>query len=670
MNFFEKQQLARRNTRVMVVLFLLAVAGIVLAVNLVLAITWLSQLPEFVRPRPGQAPLGLAFALASVPSGLYVFATLGTLAVILGVSLREISTLRRGGGAAVAMMMGASPVSPNTTNLMERRLLNVVEEMAIAAGTRVPAVYVMRDEPGINAFAAGYDISSSVIAVTRGTLDKLNRDELQSVIGHELSHVVNGDMALNIRMIGVLSGIIFIGASGGFLVRSVWHGMAGRSRSKAGGAVLLLGVGLYVTGYIGLFFARLIKAAASRQREFLADASSVQFTRNPEGLAGALDQIRANVYGSLINHRHAEDVSHLFFGQGIRVGVQGLFATHPPLEERIRRINPRFPASEYRRRRQSAGASGDAPQGAMGFSGEGPGRGPFRQGGREGDASKPWDRPARKSVELVGSLDAREISVARSMLDGIAETVRERVREPEGAAATVIALVLAHRDEVMQAQVAAARTAGRGRLAEAAAALSAQMRAIGPAYYLLLIDLALPALKRAGEAFKAELLDTLETVIHADRRVSMFEFALSTLMRSQLLQRATTSTKYRSLAELRAEAVFALSLLANAGAVRAAPASGGIDAGFQAGAFAMGLANARPLAREALGLKEAGEVFTRLRDLAPLQKALFIKGMFATVTSDGTIRVVEAATMRMVSAVLDCPLPPLLENLDPATLEA
>jgi Zn-dependent protease with chaperone function len=237
------------------------------------------------------------------------------------------------GGDAVAEMVGARRVNPGTADLLERRLLNVVEEMAIAAGTRVPAAYVMQDESGINAFAAGYDVSNSVIAVTRGALLALNRDELQGVIAHEYSHIVNGDMRLNIRMMGVLSGIVFVGAVGQFLLRSA--GRQRSSRNSGSGQVALVGVALVVIGYVGLFFARLIKAAVSRQREFLADATAVRLTRNPKGLADALQKISGDREVLEVANRAT---AHLFIVNPIKrfeKRSKGLFSTHPPIEERI-----------------------------------------------------------------------------------------------------------------------------------------------------------------------------------------------------------------------------------------------------------------------------------------------------------------------------------------------
>src|SRR3990172_7628078 len=229
MNFFEHQHAARRNTHVMVLLYVLAVIGVVLAVDAVITVAWVWS--GYESPAGGSDKRGLIAAFRSVPAWLYVAGALGTLAVILGASFVQMAKLREG-GEAIAAMVGARRVDPRSRDPLERRLLNVVEEMAIAAGTRVPKVYVMDDEPGINAFAAGYDVSNTVVAVTRGTLETLNRDELQGVIGHEFSHILNGDMGLNIRMIGVLAGIVFIGSLGGVLMRNLRGGR--NSKGSAG----------------------------------------------------------------------------------------------------------------------------------------------------------------------------------------------------------------------------------------------------------------------------------------------------------------------------------------------------------------------------------------------------------------------------------------------------
>ncbi|MFY9316960.1 MAG: M48 family metallopeptidase, partial [Burkholderiales bacterium] len=429
-SFFENQAQARRNTKLLVLMYCLAVAGVILAVDLVLAglyawsLDWRHAGPEF----------SWWMRLRQVPASLYVWGAAGTAIVIFAVSGWNIVQLASG-GKAVAEMMNARRITPDTRDPLERRFVNVVEEMAIASGVRVPAVYVMDHEPGINAFAAGYDPSDAVVAVTRGTLESLNRDELQGVVAHEFSHILNGDMRLNIRMIGVLAGIVFIGSVGEFIMRS----QRGGSDSKGALPVFLGGLALLLIGYIGLFFARLIKAAASRQREFLADASSVQFTRNPDGIAGALDQIAVASTGALIGARHAEDLSHMFFCQGIAVRLSGLFDTHPPIDERIARVHTRFDRESYRSTRAQPGAvvaetaqkeSRDEKRraAAMGVLAAG-----ATVGRRGADLSAAWGRSAGESANLVGSMDGAKVDYAARLLGALPPDLRERLRGQDGA---------------------------------------------------------------------------------------------------------------------------------------------------------------------------------------------------------------------------------------------
>ena len=672
MTFFEGQALARRNTKLLVVMYVLAVVAVIAAVDLVLATGWAYGIADVYAPK-GVKPSYFSL-LKLVPTALYAGGALVTGLVIFGVSGYEVLQLADGGDK-VAEMVGARRVQLETRDPLERRFLNVVEEMAIASGVRLPKAYIMDAERGINAFAAGYDISNSVVAVTRGTLETLNRDELQAVIGHEFSHILNGDMRLNIRMMGVLAGIVFIGAIGEFLMRS-----ARGSDSKEGMPVFVGGLALFIIGYVGLFFARLIKAAVSRQREFLADASSVQFTRNPDGIAGALDQIDASMRGTLIASRRAEDMSHMFFGQSVTVWFGGLLDTHPPLDQRIERAHPRFDAENYRRSRAKAAAEGTAAIGTefgasaavAGFAG-GTGTAPPPAGRRNSDIGQEWGRSAKESVKSVGSLDSGKLDYARQLLAGLPPALKERVYDAEGACAVILALMLAPKDAVMEEQLAAAKAAGAARLADAARALAPGARRLGAAFHLALLDLALPAAKGATPDAQRELLAALEAVIHADRRVSLHEFVVLTLVRAQLNPPAKASAAgNRKLADLAAEAYTVLSIVAHAGTRSDAKGTRQLelDAAIRAGAAEMDLDQVALKPVTQLTLDAAGAALQSLRQLAPMQKAVFVKGLFVTVAHDGTIRVMEAELMRMVSAVLDCPLPPLLTEIDPATLAA
>jgi len=671
MNFFEHQESARRRTRLMLVLYLLAVVAVVVAVDVVIAVAWAWSNLAVIVMQPGVP--GWAGALASVPARVHALGILGTLAVILGASV--VQTLKLGaGGTAVAEMMGARRVGTKAADLLERRLLNVVEEMSLASGVRVPAVFVMDQEPGINAFAAGNSVSNAAIVVTRGTLESLNRDELQGVIGHEFSHIMNGDMALNVRMLGILAGIVFIGSVGRFMLRS----LRGSRNNKGAGGIALLGLALFVIGSVGLFFARLIKASVSRQREFLADASSVQFTRNPDGIAGALDQIRASGRGTEMDNRYAEDVAHMFFGQGIRVWLGGVFDTHPPIEERIRRVHPRFQPGAYRTRRplpETSDAVGAIPESGVPAGAVGLASGGVAPGARATDLGVTWGRSAADSMALVGQLDATKMEGARRQLAALPPGLCERLHDPSGACAALVALLLAPRDEVMAQQLAAVRAAlaaGADSMADEAARLAPEMQQLGPTYQLAIVDLALPSVKAAGAEQQKGLLLAMEAVIHADRRVSLNEFVMLTLVKTQLTSsRGYQAPRHMALGDVRDAALLLIGLCALAGGRPGAQAAVAAEASafaFRAGARVLGFESAVMPARDALALPALSAALDTLRDLAPLPKAILVKALFATVTADGTIRVIEAALLRMVGAALDCPLPPLLADIDPAAL--
>lgn len=337
-NFFAAQDQARSNTKLLVLLFTLAVITLLILTNLLVMVTLGVMEPQqyqlLLKPQHPDWFNQLPWQMMGWVS-LLVFVVI---AVVISIKRAELSQ----GGQVVAKALGGRLLDYQLADNKQQRLLNVVEEMAIAAGVPVPPVYLI-NESSINAFAAGYSPADAVIGVTQGCLNLLNRDQLQGVIAHEFSHILNGDMRLNIRLIALLHGIEFIGHSGYFLLRSMGRHRAvgaGSSKSKDnGGGILGLALGLMVLGYLGTFFGSLIKAAVSRQREFLADASAVQFTRNPSGIAGALKSIGAATFGSQVKNPNADEMSHLFFAEAIS-RWSSLFATHPPLQQRIKRLDP------------------------------------------------------------------------------------------------------------------------------------------------------------------------------------------------------------------------------------------------------------------------------------------------------------------------------------------
>jgi Zn-dependent protease with chaperone function len=349
-NFFDSQRAAKGTTLKLVFLFVTAVVAMVAVID-------------------GAAAIAMRFKNFDTTSiiGAVVAVTAITLLIIAGGMIFKTLSLRQG-GAAVAASVGAVPVDPTTSDPQLRRLVNIVEEMSLASGVPAPRLFVMPQEPGINAFAAGFTPADAAITVTSGALTQLNRDELQGVIGHEFSHILNGDMRLNIRLIGLLAGILLIGLMG---LRFLQFG-GGRGGGRSGAPILAIAVAMAVFGFVGVFFAKLIKAAVSRQREWLADASAVQFTRQTTGLEGALKKIAGIPTGSVLrDSRSAAEVSHMLFGEGARK-FSAFYATHPPLTDRIKALNPSFDAREVAELKQRYAAqppNGLAEDGAaVGFA--------------------------------------------------------------------------------------------------------------------------------------------------------------------------------------------------------------------------------------------------------------------------------------------------------------
>ncbi|MCH9048708.1 MAG: M48 family metallopeptidase, partial [Proteobacteria bacterium] len=438
MNFFESQDRVRKNTFQLVFLFTLAVVTLIIMTNLLVMVVF-----GYINSEQMQDGGTL---LQQMDWQTFAAVSAGVGVVVLAGSLYKIMALSAG-GKTVAEALGGKLIPQNTDDLKQRKLLNVVEEMAIASGTPAPPVYLLVDEPGINAFAAGFSPRDAVIGVTQGTIDHLSRDQLQGVIAHEFSHIFNGDMRLNIRLMGVLNGILIIGIIGYFILYSAAFSRRGRSSGKGAGGILVLGIGLMVIGFAGTFFGGLIKAAVSRQREYLADASAVQFTRNPDGIAGALKRIGGLEFGSKVENPGAPEVSHAFFAQGISGFMQSLSATHPPLAKRILRIDPHWNGNF------ESSDKTDSPRDE-----------------KEADKKESMTREelakkvatvvtgvamadVTKAIDQIGNPKQETINYARSLISELPMVIKEAAREPYGARAVIYSLVLDPGQEVRGRQL-------------------------------------------------------------------------------------------------------------------------------------------------------------------------------------------------------------------------
>ena len=642
MDFFEHQEDARRKTVLLVIYFILAVVAIIAAVYLACALI------VFGLGSGDGAGGGGGPAPDLWDPGLLAIVAAGTTALVGGGSLYKIASLS-GGGHTVADLLGGTLLHPETRDPDERRLLNVVEEMAIAAGTPVPPVYLMEKERGINAFAAGYTPNDAVIGVTRGCVQTLSRDELQGVIAHEFSHILNGDMRLNIRLMGVLFGILLIGIAGWIVFRSTMYARLGsRDDRKGGNPLPLVGLALYVIGYVGVFFGRLIQAAVSRQREYLADASAVQFTRNPEGIAGALKKIGAIAEGSKLETPEAGEAAHMYFGDGVGGAWLSMLATHPPLAERIRRIDPQFDGDFSK-------VSLEAPR------------------SRAVEAPRPRSEAKKgrmtfdpvEAITKIGTLDPTRLAYAGALLDSLPEPVQRLTRDPFSARALVYALLLDPDRGVRAKQLAVLADSADPRVDDLTRQVQGEVDGVAPEGRLPLVELAIPALRQMSPEQFRNFQVIVRSLMEADQSISLFEFAmLRLLMRHlgpQFGRRPAPTVRHDAPGPIAGPVATLLTAMASAG-------QPGDDRGarraFDAGVGALGWPDVR-LAPSGVGdIGAISKALDVLAGAAPGLKRDILRACATAVAADGHVSIEEGELLRAVCDSLDCPMPPILGDAD------
>ena len=656
MNFFAQQERSRTHTRRMLILFVVAVVCIVAAVDIVVLIAF------GVFGSKGHAHT--LEAARGVPPQALFWSSLAVLAVVAGATLYKISTLRTG-GAAVARQFGATPIAADTNNFAYRRLRNVVEEIAIASGVPVPEIYVLEDESAINAFAAGYTPADAAITVTRGCLEKLNRDELQGVIAHEFSHVLNGDMRLNIRLMGVLFGILVIGIAGRKLVENT-------GRSKDSGGIVAFGVAILAIGYLGVFFGRLIKAGISRQREYLADASAVQFTRQTLGIGGALKKIGGLAEGSKLASAETEEVAHMLFGDG--VGYSALFATHPPLLKRIKLLDPQFNPQEFEdiaRAWSQPVAVGAGAEGAeVSISGFAPAVPMPRRGTARTQVPVTPVPQASASLRLsperitgqAGSLEQADITNAGALRESLPQPLRAAARSPEQSVQLIFALSLSADAAVRARQLAMVEKYTDAATRAGIEQLSALLAGLQPAQRLPLAQMAFPALRRRPRPALQSFLVALNHVIQADGKLELEEYCLGKLIAVQVVDALDPSraspTGSAKLPSCAAELSDIFAIVAE---------HGSNDLGDAQRAYLLGMHEVMPdaipvYAPPAQWAQAMDRALQKLDQLAPAGKELVVRGLAQTIGADGVVTVTEAELLRTICAALHCPLPPIVDQ--------
>lgn len=645
MNFFESQDRVRRKTGLLVGLFILAVVALIVVTNLLVMVVF--GLVDSRQMRDGGT------LIRTMDWQTFAAVGAGVVVVVLAGSLYKIMALSAG-GKVVAESLGGRLVPRNTQDLKQRRLLNVVEEMAIASGTPAPPVYLLATEPGINAFAAGFSPRDAVIGVTQGAIDHLSREQLQGVIAHEFSHMFNGDMRLNIRLIGALHGILILGILGYYLLYST--GLSGRRRrdDRGAAAIAALALGLMVIGFAGTFFGSLIRAAVSRQREYLADASAVQFTRNPNGIAGALKRIGGLQEGSKVQNPGAAEVSHAFFAQGISGFMQMLSATHPPLAERIRRLDPQWDGKF-----ESADRADAQPEASPAVE-----PGPVaRQAAAERVATVAVGvavADVLAAVDQVGNPKPEAVDHARVLLSQLPAAVDEAAREPYGARALIYSMLLGKDEEVRARQLEHLHAHADPDVHALTLTLLVQMDALDLSFRLPVIDIAMPALKQLSLPQYRTFRRNLIALIEMDARTDLLEWSLQKIvfrhLDEQFFNVPPAAMQYSDPRQLPREVQLVLSLLAHAGAESQAAG----EEAFRAAAQALEASELALLGADRIRIEDLDRALRKLDALKPLAKARLLKACVASVVHDQHVAPVEVELLRAFSSALDSPLPAAL----------
>jgi len=661
MDFFGQQDRARGMTRKLLVYYGLAVLCTILAtygltVVVMGAVEHEKRQPTLLNP-DHEFTTGVVAPFTGgrwFDPTLFLSITGGTaLLVICGSGWKTIQF--NGGGGSVATLLGGLPIPPGTSDPDKKRLLNVVEEMAIASGLPVPGVYLLDDEEGINAFAAGYSPSDAVIGVTRGTLEKLTRDELQGVVAHEFSHILNGDMRLNMRLTCLTFGILFLAVVGRALLESLRHvRISGGRKGKGGGGIILIilgaGLGLMLIGSIGHFFVSLIQAAVSRQREFLADAAAVQFTRNPHGIGNALLKIAGVGKANKMISAHAMEAGHFFFSDSVVSRWLEWGSTHPPLEERIRLIAPDLLREDYLdefvgKAKAGRSAGDSSPRAVSSFA---------------GPAGVVPEVPARVAGPGLRAPDPAHLAYAADLLENLPAMVKGAVREPYGARSVVFAILLSHDPGVSGKQWARLNSLSEPILCQETLRLQEPVRELDRRVLLPLVDLAQSTLRLLSPAAYLEFRQTLDALVEADHEIGLLEYALLKLVKRRLDPHFDKTTSPAPDKLVLAKAWPSVLILLGALAYQNPDPEGS----FQAGVAELGAAPGDWTLPEAglCGLVEADQALEKLATLRRADRPLLMNACTSTVMADAAWSAEEGELLRAIGDHLDCPIPPFLSS--------
>ncbi len=626
MNFFEHKADAKRNTVWLYLLFFCATLVIIVAVYMAATVSLYL----------------LAFSIRelSAPDTFFEFnrfiiTSLLTIAVILAGSMYKIKQLRMGGGIAVARMLGGRRLRASKDPI-ERQLRNVIEEMAVASGVLTPAIFIM-EQPGINAFAAGFGQKDTVITVTRGAMEMLNRDELQGVIAHEFSHILHGDTLIKMRMMGLLHGITMI-SDFGILLIAGRHTLKYSSRKRALHPVMMLsGVLFFSVGLLGMLAADFIKAAMSRQREFLADASAVQFTRNPEGIGNALKVIGGYKAGSRLNLPEVQQVSHLFFGEALQVWWQSnWWASHPPLLARIQRIEPKF-----------RGHLNEIDESAVRFLNQ--------QHAANLFSPPPTSQQLQLNVEQVmasiGEPEAKHLDQAHYVLQQIPDEVHDLFGEKETARAMIYNLLLDDDKRMVTQQLDLIAEVEPSSVLAEVLRIRGLMPKIKAELRLPLLDLLSPHLMSLDREAQKLLLVLMKKLVSVNDQVSLFEYLIYQHFLNLFGFKGTQQAGHTiGIERFKAEVLTILGMVCSINKNKKPrrvyqDAAAELFPGYKV----------KPMNKP--DLQVAAQALEKINACSFEDKKCLLKAIVFCVLSDGIVTTEELETVRLIATLLACPMP-------------
>ena len=646
MNFFEAQDQARRTIRWLIVLFTLAVVSLIILTELLFIFVF-----YYANAPADQTILSYSFSL---DPGFHI-TVITIVLMVTGIGALSKSYQLRKGGYVIATMMDGRLIASNSDNLRHKVLLNVVEEMAIASGVPVPQVFVMENERSINAFAAGMGTDDAAICVTQGMLEALDRDALQGVIGHEFSHILNGDMRINSIVTSILYGILVLGLMGSRMLRFISFRSRGSSRRSGSGiaGIAAIAIGLMVIGFGGSFFGGLIKAMVNRQREYLADASAVQFTRSKTGISSALKMIGGYSYGSELRQSHSAELSHFFFATGVASGMQALFASHPPLGERIRRLEPDW-NGEYPKVETSYTQKTMSEE--------------LADGAQQTVASKPTAMAF--TMALTATLERLEdfnqlngnndIDHAHQLLGAIPEVLKSAARDPFLARSLILAMLLSADADERQHQCQIVAQLSEPGVDTKLLAIHTILMTIGREYYLPLVSLAMPALRSCSAEQVKRFIGCVNRVMRVDNHVSLFEWCLMTVIKTSIASLVTSFNPRlkadRKIAQLHIQVRVILSLLAHAESSTESERIQTYESALNYLQMPIGV----PYTPYDLRFEVVDNALGQLDRLNPMDKQRLISACLVIIQQNKTITIEELEVFRAIATALHSPLPPVI----------